>query len=171
MKEHDQEKLVQDYVNLLGKTYIILLSSLDEFFGSPLSTNEKVVLQVLDDEPISIKEISMRTGLALSTLTNVFDKMEKKRLVRRRHSQSDRRMVNIEMEEAGLRLKAKFNELIRQISSATMEILTAEDRNNFASTLEKTAGILSAENNDFKEILGSLIEPMRITIATELKKK
>jgi len=171
MDRADQEALVQDYVNLLGKTYIILLSTLDDFFGAPLSTNEKVVLQVMDDEPISIKDVSLRTGLALSTLTNVFDKMEKKRLVQRHHSQSDRRMVNIELEEAGLRLKAKFNERIRQISSATMEILSAEDRRNFASALEKTAGVLSGENNTFQDVLGSLIEPMKITIATELKKK
>ena len=47
MKKKEQLKLIQDYVNLLGKTYIILLSSLDEFFGATLSTNEKVVLQVL----------------------------------------------------------------------------------------------------------------------------
>jgi len=171
MQRREQETLVQDYVNLLGKTYIILLSTLDDFFGAPLSTNEKVVLQVLDDEPISIKEVSMRTGLALSTLTNVLDKMERKRLVMRRHCQADRRMVNIELEEAGLALKAKFNELIRTISSTAMEILSAEDRKNFANTLEKTAGVLSAENNTFQEVLGSLIEPMKLTIATELKKK
>ena len=59
MKKKEQLKLIQDYVNLLGKTYIILLSSLDEFFGATLSTNEKVVLQVLDEEPISIKEVSI----------------------------------------------------------------------------------------------------------------
>ena len=138
MNEKERVKVIQDYVNLMGKTYIILLSSLDEFLGSPLSTNEKVVLQILDEEPISIKEVSLRTGLALSTLTNVFDKMEDKRLVKRRHSRTDRRMVMIELDVAGRRLQARFNDLIKQISSAWLDRLPEEDVNRFTSSLEKT---------------------------------
>jgi len=170
MKKQDRLTLVQDYVNLLGKAYIILLSSLDGFFGEPLSTNEKIVLQVLDDEPISIKEISMRTGPALSTLTNVFDKMEKKRLVARRHSKTDRRMINIELEVAGRRLKTRFNELIREISSTLLDILSEEDTVSFTSALEKTSHVLSAETGTFQDTLGSLIEPMKMTVAKEFKK-
>ncbi len=171
MKENDQLKVIQDYVNLLGKTYIILLSSLDEFFGAALSTNEKVVLQVLDEEPISIKDVSMRTGLALSTLTNVFDKMEDKRLVKRRHSRTDRRMVKIELDVAGRRLQSRFNNLIKQISSAWLERLPAEDGRNFTSALEKTGFFLSVESADFQDGLSSLIEPLQITLANQFKKK
>ena len=171
MKETDQLKLVQDYVNLMGKTYIILLSSLDEFFGASLSTNEKVVLQILDEEPISIKEISLRTGLALSTLTNVIDKMENKRLVRRCPSRSDRRMVKIELEVAGRRLKSKFNSLIKHISSMLLDILPEEDRSNFTSALEKTAHTMSIETGQVGDVLGSMIEPLRVTLASQFKKK
>ncbi len=171
MKKADQLKLVQDYVNLLGKTYVILLGSLDGFFGAPLSTNEKVVLQVLDEEPISIKEVSLRTGLALSTLTNVFDKMEAKQLVRRRPSQTDRRIVKIELEVAGRRLKSRFNGLIQQISLTLLDILPDEDRNRFTAALEKTSQALSTETTSFQETLGSLLEPMQTTLATHFKKK
>jgi DNA-binding MarR family transcriptional regulator len=171
MKESDQIKLIQDYVKLLGKTYIILLSSLDEFFGATLSTNEKLVLQILDESPISIKEVSMRTGLALSTLTNVFDKMEDKRLVRRRHSRTDRRMVKIELDVAGRRLQSRFNNLIKQISSAWLERLPEEDGRDFTSALEKTGFFLSVDSEDFQDGLSSLIEPLQITLAKHLKKK
>jgi DNA-binding MarR family transcriptional regulator len=171
MKQSDRVKVIQDYVNLLGKTYIILLSSLDEFLGLPLSTNEKVVMQVLDDEPISIKEISLRTGLALSTLTNVFDKMEDKRLVKRRHSRTDRRMVMIELDVAGRRLQARFNELIKQISSAWLESLPEEDGRNFTSALHKTGFFLSVDSEGFQDGLSSLIEPLQITVAKQFKRK
>jgi DNA-binding MarR family transcriptional regulator len=171
MKKNEQIKLIQDYVNLLGKTYIILLSSLDEFFGSTLSTNEKVVLQILDETPISIKEVSMRTGLALSTLTNVFDKMEEKRLVKRRHSQTDRRMVKIELDVAGRRLQSRFNNLMNQLSSTLWENLPAEDRENFTSALEKTGFFLSVDSESFQDGLSSLIEPLQITLAKQFKKK
>jgi DNA-binding MarR family transcriptional regulator len=171
MKENDQIKLIQDYVNLLGKTYIILLSSLDEFFGATLSTNEKVVLQVLDENPISIKEVSMRTGLALSTLTNVFDKMEEKRLVKRRHSKTDRRMVKIELDVAGRRLQSRFNNLINQISSTLMASLPQSDRESFASALEKTRRFLAVDTGDFQDGLASLIEPLQITLASQFRRK
>jgi len=171
MKENDQLRLIQDYVNLLGKTYIILLSSLDEFFGAALSTNEKVVLQILDEAPISIKEVSMRTGLALSTLTNVLDKMEEKRLVKRRHSKTDRRMVKIELDVSGRRLQSRFNNLVKQLSTTLLESLPREDREHFTSALEKTGFFLSVDRNAFQDGLSSLIEPLQITLAKQLKKK
>ena len=171
MKESDRVKVIQDYFNLMGKTYIILLSSLDEFFGATLYMNEKVVMQVLDENPISIKEVSMRTGLALSTLTNVFDKMEEKRLVKRRHSRTDRRMVKIELDVAGRRLQSRFNDLIRQISSTWLDRLPEEDRRNFTSALEKTGFFLSVDRDDFQEGLSSLIEPLQITLAKQFRKR
>lgn len=171
MKKGERVKLIQDYFNLMGKTYIILLSSLDEFHGSPLSMNEKVVMQVLDENPISIKEVSMRTGLALSTLTNVLDKMEEKRLVKRRHSRTDRRRVKIELAGAGRRLQARFNELIRQISSTWLKRLPEEDRRNFTTALEKTGFFLSVDSEDFQDGLSSLIEPLEITLAKQFRKK
>lgn len=171
MKESDRVKVIQDYFNLMGKTYIILLSSLDEFFGATLSMNEKVVMQVLDENPISIKEVSMRTGLALSTLTNVFDKMEEKRLVKRRHSRTDRRMVKIELDVAGRRLQSRFNDLIRQISSTWLDRLPEEDRRNFTSALEKTGFFLSVDRDDFQDGLSSLIEPLQITLAKQFRKR
>jgi DNA-binding MarR family transcriptional regulator len=171
MKEADRVKVIQDYFNLMGKTYIILLSSLDEFFGAALSMNEKVVMQVLDENPISIKEVSMRTGLALSTLTNVFDKMEEKRLVKRRHSRTDRRMVKVELDVAGRRLQSRFNDLIHQVSSTWLERLPEEDRRNFTSALEKTGFFLSVDRDDFQDGLTSLIEPLQITLAKQFRKK
>ncbi len=171
MEEKDHSILIQDYINLLGKTYIIMLSSLDEFFGAPLSTNEKVVLQILDDEPISMKEISIRTGLALSTLTSVIDKMEDKRLVRRRHSRTDRRMVKIDLAVSGRRVKTKFNQIVKQMSGILMEILPEEERRDFTSALEKTAAFLNTNLHMFKEkdVLNTQTEPFSRIFYSQFK--
>jgi DNA-binding MarR family transcriptional regulator len=171
MNKQDQINLVQDYVNFLGKIYIILLSSLDDFSDTPLSTNEKVVLQVLDDKAISMKDISMRTGLALSTLTNIIDKMEEKKLVGRRHSRRDRRMVKIELAATGRRIKTKFNKLIKIISSSLMEILSDEDRRNFVAALEKTTQVMSVESSGVPGTIIDLGEPFQVTMPSQFKKK
>jgi len=171
VKKQDQIDLVQDYMNFLGKIYIILLSSLDDFSGASLSTNEKVVLQVLDDKAISMKDISQRTGLALSTLTNIIDKMEEKKLVKRRHSRRDRRMVKIELATTGRRIKTKFNKLIKIMSSTLLDLFSEEDRRNFLAALEKITQVMPLEPNDVQDNIAHLAEPFRITMANQLKKK
>ena len=171
MKKEDQLELIQDIVTLLGRTYIVLLSSLDGLLGAPLSTNEKVVLQMLDEEPVSIKDVSLRTGLALSTLTNVFDKMEEKRLVKRRHSRRDRRMVKIELDVAGRRLRTKFNNLIRQISSGLVEALPERDRQDFTSALEKAGRLLYGYVGDSTKGPGALVGYLQATLAGRVGRK
>lgn len=171
MKKQDQIDLVQDYMNLLGKVYIILLSSLDEFSDKSLSTNEKVVLQILDEKAISMKDISQRTGLALSTLTNIIDKMEEKKLVKRRHSRRDRRMVKIELATAGRRIKTRFNKLIKVISSTLLDILSEEDRHHFVGALQRISQVMSVEPVAVRDGFAGLVEPLRITLASQFKKK
>jgi DNA-binding MarR family transcriptional regulator len=171
MQDEYELKLVQDYVNLLGKMYIILLSSIDEFLGVSLSTNEKIVLQILDEKPVSIKEISLMTGLALSTLTNVIDKMEEKHLVRRRPSRTDRRMIKIELKAAGRRAKEKFNSVIRQVSSSLLSILSEEDRAYFVGALQRTALSLSREADRAGDLVGTFLEPLKMTLARQFNKK
>jgi len=128
-------------------------------------------LQILDEEPISIKEISLRTGLALSTLTNVIDKMEAKRLVRRRQSRTDRRMVKIELEFAGRTIKKQFNRLIRQLSTTFLVILSEADRANFTSAMGKIAHILSESSDQVPDVFGALEEPFRLILSKQFKKK
>jgi len=170
VKKQDQIDLVQDYMNFLGKIYIILLSSLDSFSDTSLSTNEKVVLQILDETAISMKDISQRTGLALSTLTNIIDKMEEKKLVKRRHSRKDRRMVKIELATTGRRIKTRFNKLISVISSTLLDILAEEDRRHFVAALQRISQVMSVEPAGVQESIAGLVEPFRITMASQFRK-
>jgi len=52
-----------------------------------------------------------------------------------------------------------------------LDILPDEDRMRFIAALEKTSRALSAENNNFQETLGSLLEPMQTTLAVHFRKK
>lgn len=171
MLSENQLNLVEDYMNFLGKMYIILLSSLDEIYEGSISINEKIILQILDDSPIPIKEISLRTGLAVSTLTHVIDKMENKKLIRRKNSPEDRRVINIELAEAGKALKSDFNQLIRKISAVLLEVLSETDRDNFISSLEATIRQMSQfGSTKMKEIVAPLIEPIKLTMIKQFDK-
>jgi hypothetical protein len=52
-----------------------------------------------------------------------------------------------------------------------LERLPAEDGLNFTSALEKTGFFLSVDSEDFQDGLSSLIEPLKITLAKQFKKK
>ena len=171
MTKTDQVKLIQGYINLIGKIYVILQSTLDDFFGEPLSTNEKVVLQVLDETPISITEISMRTGLVLTTLTNVIDKMEKKRLVRRRQSKKDRRVVEVDLAVAGRHIKEKFNHLVGELSSTFLDFIPKEDGEQFTDTLNKVVFLLADEVDNIQDAFGTMIEPLKNILVNQFGEK
>lgn len=170
MATEKEIRLVQNYVNFLGKFYIILLSTLDRHCDRPLSINEKIILQILDEEPIPMKEIAGRTGLAMSTLTSIIDKMEKKKLVIRRYPRSDRRMVKIELDSAGLDLKIAFNQLIYQLSATMLKMLPAREAKKFTSGLSKTLEVMSAPGAENQTpMIEALIEPFTLTLIRQFK--
>ena len=123
---------------------------------------------VLDEEPISITEISQRTGLVLTTLTNVIDKMEEKRLVRRRPSMKDRRVVGIELAVAGRQVKSKFVELIGQLAAVFLELLPDDKGQDFANLLGEIVQVVSVEADTLENTHGTLLEPLKNTLFTSI---
>jgi DNA-binding MarR family transcriptional regulator len=169
MDKREQARLIQNYLGLMGKIYVILLKTLDEYFGAPLSTNEKMVLIVLDKEPISITEISQRTGLLLTTLTNVLDKMEEKRLVRRKPSSKDRRVVEVDLAVAGRQVMSRFDAFLGQISFIFIDFLPGATRAEFTKILLEIVQILGDKTGSLQETLGTLLEPLKETLAKQFK--
>ena len=171
INKRDQIKMVQNYISFTGKVNVILLGTLDSFFGDTLSTNEKIVFQVLDEDPIPIKEISLRTGLLLTTLTNIIDKMESKRLVKRIPSRTDRRVINIELAVASHQIKTRYDRLMKQIATVFLGFLSDEDRTDFTDILGRIVDLLTAESDDVQESFGALNEPLKSILAGQFKKE
>ena len=58
------------------------------------------ILHVLwEEDGISIKELSFKTGLAVSTLTKMIDRMEEANLIKRIPDKKDRRKILIKLTE------------------------------------------------------------------------
>jgi DNA-binding MarR family transcriptional regulator len=80
-----------------------------------------------------------------STTTGIIDRLERRGLVRRRRSRTDRRLVKIGLGEAGKKLlsgvprgQSKFGALRRFIAG-----LPRDEAENFAATLEKIVAFMS----------------------------
>ena len=155
----DQVDVIQDYFQLIGKTYTILLSSLEEGFPVSLSMNEKVVLQVLDDFPLPIKEVGLRTKLASSTLSNVIDSLVEKRIVVKRPSAIDKRYTTVELAELGEQIQIKLNSVIRQICTVLVGHLQQDDRAELVRLTKSLTDFLRGDTTELGE--ESLIEQFK----------
>jgi DNA-binding MarR family transcriptional regulator len=69
------------------------------------------LLQALSEKgPLSMQELATQLFLKISTVTRLVDGLVKKKLVRRRRAAEDKRVVRVELTEAGLRVHQKVTE-------------------------------------------------------------
>jgi DNA-binding MarR family transcriptional regulator len=69
------------------------------------------LLQVLNEKgPLSMQELATHLFLKISTVTRLVDGMAKKKLVRRRRDEKDRRVVRVELTDGGFRVLQKITE-------------------------------------------------------------
>ena len=92
---------------------IILKKNIDTFNGA-----QGRILHILwKRDGIPIKELSKQTGLAMSSLTTMLDRMEVAGLIYRQHGDKDRRKVLIFLTETSQALELDFKLLMYEINS------------------------------------------------------
>ena len=75
------------------------------------------ILYVLwQEERISLRELSDRTGLAATTLTSMIDRMESLRLVRRIPDEHDRRKTLLTLTDTAKKLEQDYTEISSQMT-------------------------------------------------------
>lgn len=93
------------------------------------------VLWQSDDVPIS--ELSRQTGLAMTTLTSMLDRMETAGLVRRDRDAKDRRRVRIVLTDTARALQRDFDEVSTEMNSIHYEGFTDEEIEQLEGYLER----------------------------------
>ena len=92
---------------------IILKKNIDTFNGA-----QGRILHILwKRDGIPIKELAKQTGLAMSSLTTMLDRMEVAGLIHRQHGDKDRRKVLIFLTETSRALELDFKLLMYEINS------------------------------------------------------
>lgn len=67
----------------------------------------KILYYLWKKDGLSSTSISLKTGLAINTLTNMLDKMEKEDLIYRKQSTKDKRKKNVFLTDKGKFLESK----------------------------------------------------------------
>jgi DNA-binding MarR family transcriptional regulator/YHS domain-containing protein len=111
--------------------------------GRDLPALEQVVLlEVGERGRAMMSELAEACGMALSTMTGLVDRLEKKGHVRRIRSEEDRRVVHAEMTPRGKRAYQERLEGDMRIVIALLDALSPREQAAVARALGKVAGAL-----------------------------
>lgn len=96
------------------------------------------ILHVLwENDGISNRELSKKSGLAMSSLTTMFERMEEKNLLIRKFCPSDKRKSLIFLTDYAKSLKSEYDEISDKMTEISFEGISDEERLAFETTLEK----------------------------------
>ena len=96
------------------------------------------ILDVLwENEGISNRELSKKSGLAMSSLTTMLERMEEKNLLIRKFCPSDKRKSLIFLTDYAKSLKNEYDEISDKMTEISFEGISNEERLAFEATLEK----------------------------------
>ncbi|RLE12340.1 hypothetical protein DRJ04_06380 [Candidatus Aerophobetes bacterium] len=117
------DKLIPDLVKAFGNEGLEEIVTMDINFAYMPVLRQIYILK----EPI-MSELGKATGIQLSTLTRVVDKLVEKKVVVRRPDPSDRRVVRVSVTPRGSELVKKFEEARRRKIVSILKRLTADER-------------------------------------------
>lgn len=96
------------------------------------------ILHVLwENDGISNRELSKKSGLAMSSLTTMLERMEEKKLLIRKFCPNDKRKSLIFLTDYAKSLKSEYDEISDKMTEISFEGISDEERLAFEVTLEK----------------------------------
>jgi MarR family transcriptional regulator, organic hydroperoxide resistance regulator len=95
-----------------------------------------VLAQLRPGTPRSVGELAAATGQRPSTLTGVLDRLEKRRLVRRRVNPADRRSFTIALTAGGERAAARVHVVFATLDEQVLADVPPVAADGFHSVLE-----------------------------------
>ena len=96
------------------------------------------ILHVLwENDGISNRELSKKSGLAMSSLTTMLERMEEKNLLIRKFCPSDKRKSLIFLTDYAKSLKSEYDEISDKMNEISFKGISDEEKLAFEVTLEK----------------------------------
>ena len=96
------------------------------------------ILHVLwENDGISNRELSKKSGLAMSSLTTMLERMEEKNLLIRKFCPTDKRKILIFLTDYAKSLKSEYDEISDKMNEISFKGISDEEKLAFEVTLEK----------------------------------
>ena len=110
------------------------------------------ILHVLwENDGISNQELSKRSGLAMSSLTTMLERMEEKNLLTRKGCPKDKRKCLLFLTEHANSLKKEYYEISDKMTKLSFEGISEDERLAFEKTLENVLHNLEKAEQEFSK--------------------
>ena len=110
------------------------------------------ILHVLwENDGISNQELSKRSGLAMSSLTTMLERMEEKNLLTRKGCPKDKRKCLLFLTEHANSLKKEYDEISDKMTKLSFEGISEDERLAFEKTLENVLHNLEKVEQEFSK--------------------
>ena len=131
---------------IIGRLRNLDLAAMGEL-SMALTVQEFRSLEFLSSaEPRKTKELAEYLGLAFNSVTDVVDALEQKGLARRRRDDADRRVVRVELTEAGRGAAQTVARGHLDIYRTYLSALTAEEQETLLALYRKIARVGQPES-------------------------
>lgn len=112
-----------------------------------VSAVEIDILRLLDLEgEKKMKDIGERVRVKLSNLTNIIDRLETQKLVKRVNSKTDRRSIFVHISTKGKKLLTDYSEFLRELSTRMRQAIQEDEFSILVNGLEKISKVNLPEN-------------------------
>ena len=103
-------------------------------------------IKVIGDlSPVRVSDLASRMYLHPATVVGILDRLESRGLVRRIRSKDDRRVVNVQLTDAGKKIVTKAPQVAQGLLVAGLEVLPVKKLQGIAAALEELVHILGAQ--------------------------
>jgi DNA-binding MarR family transcriptional regulator len=127
-QSHVRNKLERDLEMSLRRLFRTLRKGLNELYSDYIPSNEFAVLQTLHNQsPLMASEIANELKVSSSHITAVTDRLVGKNYIQRVRSDSDRRIVYLEITETGKKLAREMDEIKNQYLAKKFANLSEEE--------------------------------------------
>jgi DNA-binding MarR family transcriptional regulator len=145
--EHQQPDLFQEQVSKVDWFLIHLLRIFDlgrniKIQDIDFSISQAKALSVFEDgSEFTMTELSNHLKVSLPTATEMVDRLVKAKLVTRKRSKNDRRVVMVALSPFGRRIKGEFLQHKRNIIEEVLIQLPEKEREDLVKAMERTMEI------------------------------
>jgi DNA-binding MarR family transcriptional regulator len=128
MDSQSRNKLERELEMSLRRLFRTLRKGLNELYSDYIPSNEFAVLQTLNNHsPLMASEIANELKVSSSHITAVTDRLVGKNYIQRVRSDSDRRIVYLEITEDGKRIAREMDQIKNQYLAKKFANLSEEE--------------------------------------------
>ena len=119
-----------------------------------LTSPQLLVLQAIaaHDEAM-VKEIAETINLSSATITSILDRLEKRELVIRRRSTTDKRKVGVSLTEQGKEIIQDSPKPLQDHFITRFEAMQAWEQSQMVATMQRIVSMMDAEDLDASPVL------------------